>query len=475
MDTVLIATTRQEGLHAIGTGGQPVVQAYDQIVRDLRQNLTEEHARLFAEPNYNPSRGMVDWYAPADGPVVRYAEADPELRQKAGETLARLQAEIRERAAELGRSVNGGDRMLGQMLEMALEIPGEDFIHCVGERPVLVAWGNLVDQAQPQRGVLRKFVPYRGPLVSPPYAAAAAATPPAGVMPGGPVPAYAGVGATAVVAAEQPLYWLMWLLWLLFGLLVAAIFVLLLSGCGITWPWSAWLRQHGIVDYCVAPVAEALPPPLVEAERSRQRVLQDTLTRLQLRLAVERRRCDTAGAAPAPTAPVPAAPATPAPATPAPPPAATPPADTTPATPTSPQSQDQTPFDERLRREGGGTGEVTITLAWNSDADLDLHVLCPGGERLYYAQRQACGGRLDVDMNVGGRMSREPVENIVWQQGSAPPGRYVVIVNNFNSRSDGDQATPFHVRVIRPGETRVFDGAIRHQDGNVRVYEFTLP
>ena len=60
-DTVLVATTSQAGLHPIGTGGQPVTQAFDQIDRYLRQNLSEDHARLFAEPNLNPARGTVDW------------------------------------------------------------------------------------------------------------------------------------------------------------------------------------------------------------------------------------------------------------------------------------------------------------------------------------------------------------------------------------------------------------------------------
>jgi|GEM_PF-597702 len=461
MDSVLIATTRQEGLHAIGTGGQPVIQAYDQLARFLRRAFSEDHARLFAEPNYNPTRGTVDWYAAGTGPVVPLNEAGPDLRYAVEGKLARLRDDIRQRAGALAKSRDGGDRLLGQMLELALEVPGDDYIYCVGEQPVLACWGMLRDEPQPERGVLRKFVPYTPPPAS---------APPPGPPPGPPpAPAAVPAGGTAVASgpaavalAEGPLWWLAWLLWLVFALLVAGIFIVLLSGCGVGLPGTAWLADRGFVNLCPGPAVAADPrdSPELRAELARERVLEDEIRRLQRRVALERRRCAAArdGAQEEATPGGPAAPPA-----------------TVPEDGGGRETPDEQSFDERLDREGGESGEITVTLAWEGRDDLDLHVRCPDGRTIYYGNRQACGGELDVDMNAGSPMSEEPVENVFWPEGAAASGRYAVIVDNFYGRDSGQVATPFRVRVRIGDETEVIEGAVAAPDTPPVVYEFEVP
>ena len=39
-------------------------------------------------------------------------------------------------------------------------------------------------------------------------------------------------------------------------------------------------------------------------------------------------------------------------------------------------------LDERLEREGGKSGAVQVSLAWDDYNDLDLHLFCPSGERI---------------------------------------------------------------------------------------------
>ena len=76
---------------------------------------------------------------------------------------------------------------------------------------------------------------------------------------------------------------------------------------------------------------------------------------------------------------------------------------------------------ERLAREGGKSGVVQISLAWDDYNDLDMHVFCPSGERIYFNNRKSeCGGELDVDMNVRPK-SKTPIENVVWTD-EAPDG-----------------------------------------------------
>lgn len=86
-----------------------------------------------------------------------------------------------------------------------------------------------------------------------------------------------------------------------------------------------------------------------------------------------------------------------------------------------------------------GSGDVRVTLTWSSDDDLDLHVIDPSGERIWYQDRSsASGGELDRDDNVGVcGFDAEPggVENVFWPTGGAPTGTYTVEIYSYNDCS----------------------------------------
>ena len=79
-----------------------------------------------------------------------------------------------------------------------------------------------------------------------------------------------------------------------------------------------------------------------------------------------------------------------------------------------------------------GTGDVQVTLRWAGDADLDLHVIDPNGEEIWFANTEsASGGILDVDANGACEGLEHPVENVYWPTGVAPGGRYEVYVEYY--------------------------------------------
>jgi len=120
----------------------------------------------------------------------------------------------------------------------------------------------------------------------------------------------------------------------------------------------------------------------------------------------------------------------------------------------------------RLEREGGMVDAfLRVSLMWNCTDDLDLHVVCPSGEEIYYAHnRSGCGGELDVDMNASDPYSRSPVENVVWAGDDAPVGNYRILVNNYCHRS-GLQVVPFVVEVAVQGEEPLrIEGSWPHPD-----------
>lgn len=94
---------------------------------------------------------------------------------------------------------------------------------------------------------------------------------------------------------------------------------------------------------------------------------------------------------------------------------------------------------ERVKRAGGDvSGDLCCRLAWFNYDDLDLHVVEPGGYEIYYVNRSRispCSGRLDVDMNAGGRKTREPVENIFYRtKDQMKEGTYSFRVYNYQKR-----------------------------------------
>ncbi|MEP7125600.1 MAG: hypothetical protein ABJE95_32005 [Byssovorax sp.] len=132
----------------------------------------------------------------------------------------------------------------------------------------------------------------------------------------------------------------------------------------------------------------------------------------------------------------------------------------------------------RVEAAGGQYANVDIraSLLWNNRNDLDLHVIPPSGEEVYYGHKKsACGGWLDVDMNVGGE-TQKPVENVRWAKGTAPKGRYRVIVQNFGFKEQ-PSPTDFRVEIEVAGVVKRFDGTVSPRgetraESNVLVYEF---
>lgn len=131
-------------------------------------------------------------------------------------------------------------------------------------------------------------------------------------------------------------------------------------------------------------------------------------------------------------------------------------------------------LEDRLRRAGAQTGDVQISLAWNNGNDLDLHVETPGGEKIFFNQRESsCGGQLDVDMNAAGPESNTPVENVFWPAGGSPTGRYRVLVHHY-ARHGGRDPTRYQITVKVKGEAKKYTGTVKDGDPLQLVNEFEV-
>jgi len=131
----------------------------------------------------------------------------------------------------------------------------------------------------------------------------------------------------------------------------------------------------------------------------------------------------------------------------------------------------------RLQREGAMTGDVQISLMWENFNDLDLHVVCPSGERIHGGNKKSeCGGELDVDANVRPE-TKKPVENVVWPGVTAPPGTYQVYVHHYkkHKKRRTKDPTSFQIIINNVGDYREYHGDLTHGDPIKLVCQFDVP
>jgi hypothetical protein len=130
---------------------------------------------------------------------------------------------------------------------------------------------------------------------------------------------------------------------------------------------------------------------------------------------------------------------------------------------------------ERVKRAGGSvTGELCCRLAWFNYDDLDFHMYEAGGGRIWYMNRGPSpgDGRLDVDMNAGRGVTREPVENIFYHtRRRMREGTYQLVVHQYHKRESIDVG--FEVEMDYLGEVTRFayEKAVR-QDDRILVAKF---
>jgi hypothetical protein len=115
---------------------------------------------------------------------------------------------------------------------------------------------------------------------------------------------------------------------------------------------------------------------------------------------------------------------------------------------------------ERLQSYGAKTGDVQISIAWNTTDDIDLHVVFSPGNGLTDTINwtnpigRLSKGMLDIDMNANGAfVSRTPVENIFWPKNSSPKGYFRVSVHFFRSWSN-QRRVPVIVRIQSNGKVQ---------------------
>ncbi|RJF88196.1 hypothetical protein D3874_15200 [Oleomonas cavernae] len=120
---------------------------------------------------------------------------------------------------------------------------------------------------------------------------------------------------------------------------------------------------------------------------------------------------------------------------------------------------------------------MQVILAWDDANDVDVHVVCPNGTRIYWDHPNGCGGDLDIDHNrYDDRVIMDPVENVVWLD-DPPPGQYRIEVQLPKSR--GIPRSHYRITLRRAGKPdQVFEGSVdqaRNRNDTKIVHVFNVP
>ena len=118
-------------------------------------------------------------------------------------------------------------------------------------------------------------------------------------------------------------------------------------------------------------------------------------------------------------------------------------------------------------------GDLVVSLLWQSVVDLDLRVIDPRGEEIYFENpRSLTGGLLEYEANASCfTATTEPLESIFWKADTAPSGDYQVIVDYYGTCED-EAEQEFLVGVWIDGElVDTVEGTIEPQTMQV-VLEF---
>ena len=122
-----------------------------------------------------------------------------------------------------------------------------------------------------------------------------------------------------------------------------------------------------------------------------------------------------------------------------------------------------------------GTGEVQVSVSWDTPTDVDIWLIEPDGTRIFWAATQsAAGGQLDLDSNPACFLDNINNENITYEDGTPPSGEYSVVVDYFSDCGvAGD--TNYLVTVRVNGSISTFSGIFVPGDADVEVTRFIVP
>ena len=137
-----------EKLTPIGYMGSPIYKVATQIRAVIETKLGKEYAQMLAIPLASNNDSQIDWYSDLGKDSILLGDLPQPEAESVRTVLHKRLAEISglaENLILLGKDEGGtkteGD--YGEILQRAVQYPGDDYIRVIGGQPVIVFWGFL--------------------------------------------------------------------------------------------------------------------------------------------------------------------------------------------------------------------------------------------------------------------------------------------------------------------------------------------
>ncbi|MDQ1353631.1 MAG: serine protease [Acidobacteriota bacterium] len=216
--------------------GEVLYTRYRQLSSILKERLGEEYAYFLAEPSISTEamqgKAKALWFSDYVHNAKPFSALSDRQQQKVGVRLKQIIEQVTWLAKKLQTEENIQSKQMGELLQLALEIPAMDYIYVEDDKICLVCWGFTSDKAQKNNFKLTKYIeslmppptpptPPPPPPPAPPTEKDPAAEEPPKVSPAEPPPP---VAAVKKEKKKRKFPW-WWILLLLLLILLLALFI----------------------------------------------------------------------------------------------------------------------------------------------------------------------------------------------------------------------------------------------------------
>ncbi len=125
--------------------GEPVFTRYNQLKSILNDKFGEKIAEFLAEPTVSreaiEGKGKAHWLTGYVAQPIAYSKLEPAKQEAARQNLQFIITKIKNFAKELQQEESNNLKELGELLLLAIELPGTDYIFVENDKIVLTLWG----------------------------------------------------------------------------------------------------------------------------------------------------------------------------------------------------------------------------------------------------------------------------------------------------------------------------------------------